>query len=59
MNAVYPRLFEPGVIGNIRVKNRIVKAPQHTGLCAPDGSVTERLIRYYKEVALGGLHPKS
>jgi 2,4-dienoyl-CoA reductase-like NADH-dependent reductase (Old Yellow Enzyme family)/thioredoxin reductase len=50
----FPRLFDPGVIGNIKVKNRVVKAPQHTGLCAPDGSVTERLLRYYKEVALGG-----
>jgi 2,4-dienoyl-CoA reductase-like NADH-dependent reductase (Old Yellow Enzyme family)/thioredoxin reductase len=50
----YPRLFEPGYIGNIRLKNRIIKAPQHTGLANPDGSVTERLLRYYKEVARGG-----
>lgn len=54
MNANFPRLFEPGKIGSMKLKNRIVKAPQHTGLAAPDGSVTERLIRYYKEVALGG-----
>ena len=54
MNTRYPGLFEPGLIRNLKTKNRIVKAPQHTGLCNPDGSVTERLIRYYKEVALGG-----
>ncbi len=55
MNTNFPRLFAPGVIGNMNVKNRIVKAPQHTGFSAPDGSITERLIRYYKEVALGGV----
>ena len=54
MNLNFSKLFEPGMIGNMKVKNRIVKAPQHTGLCNPDGSVTERLLRYYKEVALGG-----
>ena len=54
MNFNYHRLFEPGMIGGMKIKNRIVKAPQHTGVCNPDGSVTERLLRYYKEVALGG-----
>lgn len=54
MASAYPKLLEPGVIGNIRLKNRIIKAPQHTGLANPDGSVTDRMIRYYKEVAMGG-----
>jgi 2,4-dienoyl-CoA reductase-like NADH-dependent reductase (Old Yellow Enzyme family)/thioredoxin reductase len=50
----FPRLFEPGYIASIRLKNRIIKAPQHTGLANPDGSITGRLLRYYKEVAQGG-----
>jgi 2,4-dienoyl-CoA reductase-like NADH-dependent reductase (Old Yellow Enzyme family)/thioredoxin reductase len=54
MKVAFPKLFETGQIGNLELKNRIVKAPQHTGLAARDGSVTERLIRYYKEIALGG-----
>lgn len=54
MEALFPRLSEPGCIGNIRLKNRIIKAPQHTGLCNPDGSVTERMLRHYKELAGGG-----
>ena len=54
MGSSFPRLFEPGRIGNVALKNRIIKAPQHTGLANPDGSVTERLLRYYKEVAQGG-----
>lgn len=43
-----------GQIGDIQLKNRIVKAPQHTGLANPDGSVTDRMIRHYKELAAGG-----
>src|SRR4030042_6434611 len=54
-NARFPRLFEPGFIGNIPLKNRVIKAPQHTGLANPDGSVTERMLRYYKNVASGGV----
>jgi 2,4-dienoyl-CoA reductase-like NADH-dependent reductase (Old Yellow Enzyme family)/thioredoxin reductase len=54
MGNAFPRLFEAGRIADIALKNRIVKAPQHTGLANPDGSITERLLRYYKEVAQGG-----
>ncbi|MBW1803882.1 MAG: NADH:flavin oxidoreductase, partial [Deltaproteobacteria bacterium] len=55
MGTLFPKLFMPGQIGNIRLKNRVIKAPQHTGLANPDGSVTDRMIRYYKEVASGGV----
>jgi 2,4-dienoyl-CoA reductase-like NADH-dependent reductase (Old Yellow Enzyme family)/thioredoxin reductase len=51
----FPRLFEPGRIGNVALKNRIIKAPQHTGLANADGTITDRLLRYYKEVAQGGV----
>ncbi|MFH1834443.1 MAG: FAD-dependent oxidoreductase, partial [bacterium] len=54
METSFPRLFEPGYIGGIRLKNRVVKAPQHTGLANPDGSITERMLRYYRSVASGG-----
>ncbi len=51
----FPKLFEPGWIGNVRLKNRVIKAPQHTGLANPDGSITDRMLRYYKSVASGGV----
>ncbi len=54
METLFPRLSEPGSIGNIRLKNRIIKAPQHTGLANPDGSITERMLRHYRELARGG-----
>ncbi|WP_428911959.1 FAD-dependent oxidoreductase [Niallia sp. Krafla_26] len=50
----FSHLFKPGKIGNVEIKNRIVKAPQHTGLANQDGTVSERLIRHYKELARGG-----
>ena len=54
MDKAFPRLFEPGTIGDLRLKNRIIKAPQHTGLANPDGSVSGRLLRHYRELARGG-----
>jgi 2,4-dienoyl-CoA reductase-like NADH-dependent reductase (Old Yellow Enzyme family)/thioredoxin reductase len=54
MSKLFPKLFEPSTLGGIRLKNRIMKAPQHMGLANPDGSVTERMLQYYKNVALGG-----
>lgn len=54
MSKLFPRLFEPSVLAGIRLKNRIMKAPQHMGLANPDGSVTEGMLQYYKRVALGG-----
>ncbi len=55
MKTNFTKLFEPGRIGGIQLKNRVIKAPQHTGLANPDGSVTERMLRYYKDVASGGV----
>jgi 2,4-dienoyl-CoA reductase-like NADH-dependent reductase (Old Yellow Enzyme family)/thioredoxin reductase len=55
MKTNFPKLFEPGRIGIVQLKNRVMKAPQHTGLANPDGSVTDRMLRYYKDVASGGV----
>ena len=50
----YPKLFEPGMIGKMRVKNRIVLPPCTTNFAGPFGEVTDRLIKYYAERARGG-----
>jgi 2-enoate reductase len=48
-------LFEPGKIGRIEIKNRIVMAPMLIwGLVEPDGAISERGIDYYAERAKGG-----
>jgi len=54
MSKLYPHVFAPGKIGNLTLKNRIVKAPQSSGMNNKDGSVSERAIRYYRDVAAGG-----
>jgi len=51
---MFPQLFTPGKIGCVTLKNRILKAPQSTGMNNIDGSVSERAIRYYRDQAAGG-----
>ncbi len=54
MNRKFVRLLEPGLIGKMKLTNKIVKLPTRTGYANRDGSVSERLLRHYKEIALGG-----
>lgn len=54
-NVKYPELFKPGMIGKMRVKNKIVFAPCTTNFAGPLGEVTDRLIKYYRERAKGGV----
>jgi 2,4-dienoyl-CoA reductase-like NADH-dependent reductase (Old Yellow Enzyme family)/NADPH-dependent 2,4-dienoyl-CoA reductase/sulfur reductase-like enzyme len=55
MHPYYPRLFTPGRIGNMELKNRIVMPPMDGGYGGADGSVTQRMIDYYVERAKGGV----
>jgi 2,4-dienoyl-CoA reductase-like NADH-dependent reductase (Old Yellow Enzyme family)/thioredoxin reductase len=48
-------LFEPGSIGMMTLKNRLVMAPVSTNLAAEDGTVSEELIFHYGERARGGV----
>ncbi len=50
----FPNLFKPGKIHDLTLKNRIMKAPQSSGMSNMDGTVSERLIRYYRHQAAGG-----
>jgi len=54
MSKRFPKLSESGKIGTLDIKNRVVKAPQSTGMSNMDGSVSERLVRHYRELARGG-----
>lgn len=49
----YPNLFAPGRIAGLEIRNRIVRSPCCTGMGGMDGSVTDRLIRHYTELARG------
>jgi 2,4-dienoyl-CoA reductase-like NADH-dependent reductase (Old Yellow Enzyme family) len=47
-------LFSPKKIGNVQIKNRIVRSATQIAGASDDGHVTDDLIKYYEEVAKGG-----
>ena len=47
-------LFKPFKIGNCEIPNRLVVPAMVTNYCNPDGTITERYIRYMEEKARGG-----
>jgi 2,4-dienoyl-CoA reductase-like NADH-dependent reductase (Old Yellow Enzyme family)/thioredoxin reductase len=51
----FPKLFEPGRIGRMELKNRLVMPPMATNYALKDGTVTDRQIDYYEERAKGGI----
>ena len=53
-NKYYPHLFQRGKIGNVVIKNRIVRNSMGTYLGNPDGSVSSRQIQAYVDAAEGG-----
>jgi 2,4-dienoyl-CoA reductase-like NADH-dependent reductase (Old Yellow Enzyme family)/thioredoxin reductase len=48
-------LEQPGRVGSLRLKNRVVMAPMGTNYSTTDGLSTERDKRYYEERAKGGV----
>ena len=52
---LFSKLFEPGRIGKMEVKNRICMAPMGTDSHDPEGFITDRTVDYYAERAKGGV----
>ena len=50
----YEKLFTPGKIGNVELKNRIVMPPMMLGFGQMDGTPTKEMMDYYEERAIGG-----
>ncbi|MBQ7993346.1 MAG: FAD-dependent oxidoreductase [Solobacterium sp.] len=50
----YTKLFEPGKIGKLELKNRIVMPAMGCSLAESSGEAGPRMIRYYAERAKGG-----
>ncbi len=51
---LYPHLFTPLRIGNIRLKNRILSAPTSPAMIDEKGHMTPAMVAYLREKALGG-----
>jgi len=52
---VFPTLFEPGLIGTMTLKNRLIMPPISTNLAGKDGTVSEELLFHYAERARSGV----
>ena len=42
---LFPHVFAPGRIGTLELKNRVMKAPQSSGMSNKDGTVSEQIGR--------------
>ncbi|HPO21131.1 MAG TPA: effector protein, partial [Rubrivivax sp.] len=54
MTRAYRALFEPGRIGRLTLKNRIVMAPMGSNFAEEDGTCGPRIQAYYETRARGG-----
>lgn len=52
---MFDRLFEPLVLGELRLRNRIVMAPMTRNRAQPDGVPTDPMVAYYSQRADAGL----
>lgn len=50
----FDNLLQPGRIGTLEIKNRIVMAPMGSNYAESDGTCGERIQAYYEERAAGG-----
>ncbi|BCN32669.1 oxidoreductase [Anaeromicropila herbilytica] len=51
---MYKKLFEPGKIGSVSIKNRLVMSPMGCGLANLDGTPSDEMIAFYEARAIGG-----
>jgi len=51
----FAQVLQPGIIGNLKIRNRIVMPPMETNFGAGNGLVTERHEKYYETRAQGGV----
>jgi len=51
----FPNLFQPGKIGKVELRNRVVMFPMGTAYGSAIGEVTRKTIEYYETRAKGGM----
>ncbi|MQY33826.1 NADH oxidase [Streptomyces sp. RB17] len=50
----FDNLFRTGAIGDLTLRNRVVKSPNTTATCNPDGTVSRRTVNHYRRLGEGG-----
>ncbi len=48
-------VLEPGLIGNLKLTNRLIRSATWEGMCDPEGRPTRKLTDYYVERVKGGI----
>lgn len=48
------QVFEQSTLGNLKLKNRIIRAATHEGMATHDGMPTDDLLQLYTKLAAGG-----
>jgi 2,4-dienoyl-CoA reductase (NADPH2) len=51
----FEKLLEPGFIGKVRTRNRMIKTANGTSFIEPTGYVGDRALAYYEAMAKGGV----
>lgn len=51
----FEKLLQPGYIGKVRTRNRMIKASNGTSFIEPTGYVGQRALAYYEALARGGV----
>ena len=54
MSNPYLPLLQPGRIGQLEIRNRIIMSPMGSNFAETDGTCGERIQAYYEERAKGG-----
>ena len=49
------KVFEPIELGNLQLKNRLIRSATWEGIAAPDGGLPEQTFTIYEELAKGGV----
>ncbi len=55
MTQRFERLLEPGLIGPVKTRNRMIKTANGTSYVEPDQTCGPRMIAYYERLARGGI----
>jgi 2,4-dienoyl-CoA reductase (NADPH2) len=55
MTNQFEKLLEPGRIGRVTTRNRMIKTANGTSFIQPDGYVGDRALAYYEAMARGGV----
>jgi 2,4-dienoyl-CoA reductase (NADPH2) len=54
-NKRFEKVLEPGYIGKVRTRNRMIKTASSSGFIEPDGNCGERIMGWYEAMAKGGV----